>query len=95
MRISPNDRNYIIISTTNGQIHVSEENGITKIVYYDHFNIQIIGKNKREPLIVIDSDEFPTQLHIKETEAKWIAVLEVGHGKSQTAGSLKGKGGRD
>ena len=63
--------NYLIIKTDNGSFHIVEKDGVTEISMYDHFNIRIIGKVKDNPLIEIDSDEYPTRLHILETEHKF------------------------
>lgn len=72
MNIYPSNNNCIIIRTVVGNIHVSEEEGKVKIVYYDHVNITIDGDHKQMPFVTIDSDEYPTRLNLLETESKWI-----------------------
>ena len=72
MKVRQIEPNCIIVNTCNGNIHVSERDDKTKITFYDHFNIEISGKSKAIPTVVIDSDEFPTRLKICQTESKWI-----------------------
>lgn len=72
MRIFRCEKNYIILHTPNGHIHVYEEKGLTKICYYDHVKIEIEGKHKHQPTMTIDSDEFETYLEVKESESKWL-----------------------
>lgn len=74
MKIYPIEKNCVIIDTHNGSIHVSEEDGKTTIYYNDHARIEISGRHKQHPLILIDSDEWPAFLHIKESEGKWANV---------------------
>jgi len=63
--------NYLMVITDNGSFHIVEKDGVTEISMYDHFNIRVIGKTTDNPLIEIDSDEYPTRLQIKETEHKF------------------------
>lgn len=34
---------------------------------FDHLGVTIIGKHKNDPLVVIDPEEFPTQVQLRET----------------------------
>ena len=69
--------NYLIIKTDNGSFHIVEKDGVTEISMYDHFNIRIIGQTNNNPLIEIDSEEYPTRLQIKETENKFEMVRYI------------------
>ena len=71
MEIKPSGFNYLIVHTIHGSFHIKENQAETKISMYDHFTITVIGKHKSEPFIILDSDEFPTHLEIRETESKW------------------------
>lgn len=71
MKILPIDQNRIIVDTQNGSFHISEEDEKTTIYFNDHARIEIEGRHKQNPLVTIDSEEFPTFLRIKESKAKW------------------------
>ncbi len=72
MKIFPVDRNSIVIGTRSGNVHVYEEDGKVCICYYNHVSIEIVGTSKNCPTVTVDSDEFPTNLVVKETESKWL-----------------------
>ena len=75
MMILPTDHNHVILDTRNGSFHVRETpDGNTVITMYDHFRLTITGKTKRRPRVTLDSDEYDTELCVKQTESPWAAV---------------------
>jgi len=76
MKITHSDPDCIIVYTPNGCFHITEEQGATRIQMYDHFNMLVTGKHKECPTVVLDTDEFPTRLEIKEIERKWLALRD-------------------
>ena len=65
------DEDYVIIDTPAGSFHISCNKEKTEISMYDHFVMEITGNTKNNPLIHIDSEEYPTRLKISETEHTW------------------------
>lgn len=46
---------------------------------FDHLHIYIVGGHKQEPLVVVDSDEFPTDLEVRDSEGSF-EYVEVEEG---------------
>ena len=62
----------IEIETDKLDLSIYEKNGMLVISMYDHFMLTIEGGHKQCPTIMIDSDEYPTRLVVKESEKKWV-----------------------
>lgn len=59
---------YAVVQIGNFYIHLNDEDGDVKIHIKDHANITIKGEPKECPTLVVDSEEFPTQLDVWDTE---------------------------
>lgn len=59
---------YAVVEIGNHHIHLNEEDGDVKIHIKDHANITIKGEPKDNPTLVVDSEEFPTNLEVRDTE---------------------------
>ena len=56
---------------------------------HDHLGITIIGQHKGEPIVYIDSDEFPTHLVIEDSERSFESVSIGANIASETDISVK------
>jgi len=73
MTILPVERDYIIVDIPQGSLHIwITDKNETEISWYDHASITLKGSHKNKPLLILDSDEYPTKLGLHETECKWI-----------------------
>jgi hypothetical protein len=54
----------------------------SSINVYDHLHLDVDGEHKREPTFIVDSDEFPTTLRVRDTQNS--LTLEVEPGVSVT-----------
>lgn len=80
MTIRTVDRDHIIIDTPQGSVHVGVEltskkgttTSVTKIYWNDHASITLFGSHKKEPTIFVDSEEYPTNIVVKEPEGPWL-----------------------
>lgn len=43
---------------------------------YDHLHVTIIGKHKDEPKVIVESDEFPTELVVNDIENSFIQTSD-------------------
>ncbi len=87
--IEQNQEERIKINRLNNEQVILEAGGFTidiidasmgggfDIFIKDHAWIQVYGDHKKTPLIVINSDEFPSKLEIKQDEATWIKPKDV------------------
>ena len=77
MKIHPIDRNYVIIDTPQGSIHVkTTEQGDTEMYWNDHAHLLFKGQHKQKPLLMVDSEEYPTRLALYESETPWFEVMD-------------------
>ena len=82
MRIRPVSETCVVIETLAGTFPVEIGDGWVRICMCDHFTLMVMGKHKQVPLVVVDSDEHPTRLEVRETESRWLSVdLEVSDAK--------------
>ena len=72
MTIHPVENNCVIIKTPNGDFHVSQEkDGTTHLCMFRHFRLVVHGRTKQNPLVTLDSDEYPTRLCVLDSEDAW------------------------
>lgn len=60
---------HVIVKAGTHHVHVREGDGETVEIYvHDHLNVAIHGEHKDEPLVVVSSDEFTTNLAVTDPE---------------------------
>lgn len=74
MRLVTLDSNTTLVHLSGGHtLHVYqyEDGDGVKLYLNDHFSLWVEGARGQLPKIIIDSDEYPTELEIKTTEYGW------------------------
>lgn len=72
MKIFTHNDKMVTIDTPNGSFTIHEDGSMTRISMHDHFDMEVRGEPKEFPRIILDSNEYKTELTVKETEERWV-----------------------
>ena len=70
------EHEHVVVEADSGwHVFVSEDDGELKINVPDHVGISVDGEPKNDPVVTVESREFPTQLEIDDSEESFFGHI--------------------